>query len=374
MMRVLITGMTSNYGGVESYVFELYKQLRNDIRFSFLVNTTDKIAFEDELISDGCEIVRLPSRRKDFLSHYQQYGSFFRNNSSKYDLIYCNLLSLTNIDDVKYASKYGLPIIVHSHNCDDDIKGLLNYRAKLHDLHRKMMEKLYITRLACSEEAGRWMFGSSKFETINNFIDTKKYRFSEVKREQIRNNLGISESTTVFGTTGRLEPQKNSLFYVILYNEIHKSNPNTIFLHLGDGSLREEMNSLIQKYGLEDSYFLLGMKDNADEFYNAFDYFAFLSAYEGFGISLLESQCNGLVSFISNRIPQSARANDELLYEINLDDSVERSAETIMKVLSTKTINDRSKYSEELYRMGFDAEKSCSYVYSIMKERGRSSD
>ncbi len=373
-MRVLITGMTSNYGGVESYVFELYKQLRSDIRFSFLVNTTDKIAFEDELISDGCEIVRLPSRRKDFLSHYQQYGSFFRNNSSKYDLIYCNLLSLTNIDDVKYASKYGLPIIVHSHNCDDDIKGLLNYRAKLHDLHRKMMEKLYITRLACSEEAGRWMFGSSKFETINNFIDTKKYRFSEVKREQIRNNLGISESTTVFGTTGRLEPQKNSLFYVILFNEIHKSNPNTIFLHLGDGSLREEMNSLIQKYGLEDSYFLLGMKDNADEFYNAFDYFAFLSAYEGFGISLLESQCNGLVSFISNRIPQSARANDELLYEINLDDSVERSAETVMKVLSTKTINDRSKYSEELYRMGFDAEKSCSYVYSIMKERGRSSD
>ena len=373
-MRVLITGMTSNYGGVESYVFELYKQLRNVIRFSFLVNTMDKIAFEDELISDGCEIVRLPSRRKNFLGHYQQYGNFFRNNSSKYDLIYCNLLSLTNIDDVKYASKHGLPVIVHSHNCDDDIKGLFNYRIKLHGLHRKMMEKLYITRLACSEEAGRWMFGSSKFETINNFIDTKKYRFNEVKREQIRNKLGISESTTVFGTTGRLEPQKNSLFNVILFNEIHKSNPNTIFLHLGDGSLREEMSSLIQKYGLGNSYLLLGMKDNADEFYNAFDYFAFLSTYEGFGISLLESQCNGLVSFISDRIPQSARVIDELLCEINLNDSVETSAKTVMKVLSSKVISNRGKYSEELYRKEFDAEKTCTYVYSIIKERGRSSD
>ena len=122
-MRLIVTGMTANHGGMETYIIEMFRTLKNRIDFTFIVNTDLPIAYQEEILDNGGKIVRLPSKRKHLFSHRKGYTHFFKDNRGKYDLIYCNLLSLTNMDDITYALKNGFPVIVHSHNNNDDVPG-----------------------------------------------------------------------------------------------------------------------------------------------------------------------------------------------------------------------------------------------------------
>ena len=57
MNNILIFGMTENPGGVESFLMSYIRKInRGNFKFDFLCNSHDKIAYEDELISYGCEI------------------------------------------------------------------------------------------------------------------------------------------------------------------------------------------------------------------------------------------------------------------------------------------------------------------------------
>ena len=82
-------------------------------------------------------------------------------------------------------------IIVHSHN--NAVKKMW-----LHRLCRPLLNVLTTHRLACSEEAGAFMFGKSnvrkgRVKVIKNAIDCKRFQFDEVKRERVRSMLGISK-------------------------------------------------------------------------------------------------------------------------------------------------------------------------------------
>ena len=65
MNNILIFGMTENPGGVESFLMSYIRKInRGNFKFDFLCNSHDKIAYEDELISYGCEIYHITARSK----------------------------------------------------------------------------------------------------------------------------------------------------------------------------------------------------------------------------------------------------------------------------------------------------------------------
>ena len=67
MYRILQTGFTANYGGVEAVVMNWYRNIdRDKIQFDFLVShKLDKIAYEDEILSLGGHIYREHYGRKE---------------------------------------------------------------------------------------------------------------------------------------------------------------------------------------------------------------------------------------------------------------------------------------------------------------------
>ena len=68
--RYLMTGMTPNPGGVEAYIMNLVRHLDPEkVRFDYLVNFEEPIAYEEKLREMGSEIIRLPGRRKHPLRH-----------------------------------------------------------------------------------------------------------------------------------------------------------------------------------------------------------------------------------------------------------------------------------------------------------------
>ena len=333
--RYLMTGMTPNPGGVEAYIMNLVRHIDSDkIQFDYLVNYEEPIAYEQELQEMGSKIIRLPGRKKHPLRHQMEYRKYFGNVNSRYDGIYCNLLSLANIDDLIYAKKNCIRrIIAHSHNSNDtgwDILGIRNY---LHHSHQGIL-KQYAERLfACSDLAGKYMFGQdAEFEIVHNAIDTGRFQFDQRKQNEVRESLKIPLSVRVYGTVGRLEEQKNPLFTVEIFHELHKKDPSCQFIHVGDGSMRDEVEKKIREYGLEDCYTITGMVSDSSGYYQAMDAFLFPSLYEGLPVALIEAQAADLPCFLTNTISNETRIIEENYHKLSLEKQPSVWAEEIMRI------------------------------------------
>lgn len=333
--KYLMTGMTPNYGGIEAYIMNLVRHIDpNKIHFDFLVNYEETIAFEEELQALGAEILRLPGRRKSPVRHEVEYKKFFEQNRGKYDGIYCNLMSLANIDDLRYAKKNHIErIIAHSHTSDDKGWDIMGIRKYLHRAHQKQLFQYTNELFACSEVAGKYMFGdSAKIRVIHNTIDTGKFRFCMEKRERIKNSLNIPLNARVFGTVGRLEQEKNPMFIVEIFRKLHKKDPESWFIHVGDGSLYEEMKKKLREYGLEDQYLLVGSVNDSSGYYQAMDAFIFPSLYEGLPVALIEAQAADLPCFLTDTISDETKIVEENYHKIPLNGGAQIWAETILGI------------------------------------------
>lgn len=378
--KYLMTGMTPNYGGIEAYIMNLARHIdSNKIHFDFLVNYEETIAFEEELRAMGAEIIRLPGRRKAPVRHETEYRKFFEQCRGKYDGIYCNLMSLANIDDLKYAKKSHIErIIAHSHTSDDKGWDIMGIRKYLHCAHQNQLFQYTNEMFACSEIAGKYMFGNSaKVRVIHNTIDADKFRFSPQKREQIRESLNIPLDALAFGTVGRLEQEKNPLFSIEIFRQLHEKDPDSRFIHVGDGSLRQEVEKKLREYGLEKAYLITGAVKDTSGYYQAMDAFIFPSLYEGLPVALIEAQAADLPCFLTDTISDETKIVEENYHKIPLNGGAQIWAETILginglngghRVEAVPTIaTGRRDVSERVKAAGYDiiqaAKQMEEYLY-----------
>lgn len=71
---------------------------------------------------------------------------------------------------------------------------------------------------------------------------------------------------------------------------------------IGEGILKEEMQSVTKNMRLEDVILFLGRRSDVTDWYSAMDVFIFPSCFEGFPNVVLEAQAAGLPSVISENI------------------------------------------------------------------------
>lgn len=98
------------------------------------------------------------------------------------------------------AQRAGVPNrIVHNHSVAGKGETKKNFVKYL----LRPFAKIYPTQLcACSESAGRWLYGNSEFRVFNNAIDLEKFSFDAQKRAALRKELGL-EGKFVVGHIGR---------------------------------------------------------------------------------------------------------------------------------------------------------------------------
>ena len=335
--RYLMTGMTPNPGGVEAYIMNLVRHLDPEkVRFDYLVNFEEPIAYEEKLREMGSEIIRLPGRRKHPLRHQIEYRRFFRNVNGRYDGIYCNLLSLANIDDLTYAKKNGIRrILAHSHNSDDSGWDIFGIRKYLHRSHQKTIKRYTETLFACSELAGTYMFGKdANFEIVHNAIDPERFRFQPEKRRAIREEMKIPTGVPLYGTVGRMEEQKNPLFIVEIFHELHKKDPDAGLIYVGDGSMRGEVEKKLREYGLWDHCMITGRVSDPSMYYQAMDAFLLPSLYEGLPVALIEAQAADLPCFLTDEISDETKIIGENYHKLSLGQQPSVWAEAIAGVVT----------------------------------------
>lgn len=201
-------------------------------------------------------------------------------------------------------------LVIHSHNFfkgNVAVKVLVNRWLTRSFSH--CFRKCY--RVACSDEAGRWLFGGAyKFKIIRNQFEIERFRFNCEIRRRVREHLGISKKSSLFLQVGRLEPQKNPFMALDVF-EMRRSSHDKL-LYLGDGSLREGLAKEVTTRGLNTAVKLEGHVDDVAPFIMAADFVLAPSKYEGLGISAMEAYVSGVCLFLSDAFPKEVLELDSI--------------------------------------------------------------
>ncbi len=141
-----------------------------------------------------------------------------------------------------------------------------------------------------------------KMVLIHNGIDPYKMEF--VARDEARVKLFeklsrtagnltagrhvIFQAETIVGTIANLYPTKGIKFLVEAA-EHFKNDNRVIFVVIGDGSERKNLELQVTSYKLQKKFFFLGQLADAHKFLPAFDIFVLPSVKEGFPFALIEA-------------------------------------------------------------------------------------
>lgn len=338
MTRILHIGMGAKLGGIEIFIMNLYRNIdKSKIQFDFINSSGDKLYFEDEIKSLGGRIYKIVPRSKNMRLNKKMIEQIIEEND--YKIIHFHINTLSYYTPIKIALNKNIKILVHSHN---EWKGKKIKTLFLHRINKLRLPKNNdnIIKLACSEVAGKWLFGKSKFRVLKNAIDVEKFKFDIHKREMIREELNINKNTTVIGHIGAFRIQKNHKFLIDVYKEYLKLNKNSILLLLGEGNLKTKIEEKVNKLGIQDNVKFIKNRNDTDLFYSAFDNFLFPSLFEGLGIVLIEAQASGLNCIVSDNIPNEAIINKNVK-KMSLKNDEKKWAETL-NMLNIKT-TDRTK-------------------------------
>lgn len=354
-------------GGVEAVLMNYFKNVdRNKIQFDFICDNDSTNIPYDEIKSLGGRVILCPPYQKVF-KYIKELKKIFRDN--KYLIVHSNINSLS-VFPLYAAKKSGVPIrIAHSHSTSNKKEWK---KTLMKNILRPFSKTFANTYFACTEHAGRWLFGNKTFESgkvfiVNNGIDVDSYVFNEKIRKEKRNELKIKDSDIVIGHVGRFMKQKNHDFIIKIFNELYKENNNYKLMLIGQGQLQEEIKQKVEEMGIEDVVMFLGQKNDVNNYYQAMDMFLFPSLYEGLGMVFVEAQASALPSVASTEVPKIAKVSDKA-YFIDLDKPVNVWIDTIKKVSNQERKVNIKRIKDCGYDIVTEAKKLEKKYYELINK------
>lgn len=274
------------------FLLSWIKELQNN-GFDVTVACTEG-QFAGRIRAEGIELVNIPISRRlnpfqDFASLLQLY-KFIRKRGFHIVHSYTSKGGFLGRLAARLA---GVPVILHT------IFDLPHNSAK-----NPLLRKFYI---AMEKTAGRWASGlvtisNSNLEEIKKSgiapldkirlipvgINLSKYQINADK-QKIRREFGIDEDSAIVGMVGRLEAPKGHEFFIRAAKEILKEHPQTFFVIVGSGYLRESLEREAGELGIAKRVIFAGFRDDMIEIMSTFSVFILPSLWEGQGVVICEA-------------------------------------------------------------------------------------
>ncbi|NLZ38950.1 MAG: glycosyltransferase family 4 protein [Firmicutes bacterium] len=167
----------------------------------------------------------------------------------------------------------------------------------------------------------------TKVQALPTGIDTSEFSF--VDRQWLRTELRIPQEKKILLHLGRLGKEKNVVFLLQAYNQIRKSQPNTVLVIVGDGPEREALQTQAQEMGLAPHVIFTGSmpREAVINCYAGADIFVFASTTETQGLVLGEAKAAGLPSVAVKALGASEMVNhgvDGFLTDLAVDEFSKR--------------------------------------------------
>lgn len=226
------------------------------------------------------------------------------------------------------------PAIVHTHSSKAGILGRLAARLAgvpviIHSIHgfgftryqsapvRRLLIALeclaakVTSRFFAVSEANRRLgvelgfFPESRCAVIRSGVDVASIRRLEVDTTAKKRELGLEPGRPLVGMVAPMKPQKAPLDFVRVAAKVAARRPDTQFLFVGDGELREAMEAEIARLDLAKSFRLAGWRRDVPAVMRCLDVFVLTSLWEGLPRVYLEALAGG-VPVVGTRVDGAA--------------------------------------------------------------------
>ncbi len=142
----------------------------------------------------------------------------------------------------------------------------------------------------------------ANMQVIYNYINSQNVL--EKSKEQI--NFKFKNDVPNLVTVARLVEQKGIDRFIRVHSKLmQKGIYNNIYV-IGDGPLKEQLEKQIKEQNVENSFYLLGKKQNPYPYIKAADYFCLFSYFEGYGMVLEEAKILNKPILITNTAAREA--------------------------------------------------------------------
>ena len=295
--------------GTEAVVMHYYNHLdRQRFSIDFLLHGAPGEGEEDMhqyLLDHGSRLHYVTPRGVSYGKNREELRALFA--AHPYHIVHTHM-NAAGTYVLSAAQQAGVRVrVAHSHNTQHQIdtgSALKNaaYRLVLDHARRSIRQKSNV-RLACSRDAGDWLFGPAPYTVLHNGIQVEHFRYQEDVRLDVRQALSLSEDTLVLGHVGRFVREKNQAFLLDVLRVLLRKGVPAMLLLVGDGPLFSATKERAVELGIQQQVSFLGNREDVPRLLQAMDVFLLPSAFEGLGIAAVEAQTAGLPTLVADSVP-----------------------------------------------------------------------
>jgi len=354
------------WAGAEVQMYTLVMSLKTlpDINVSAIVLNEGKLAVK--LRDAGLEVAVIEESKNNFFRILRHIKDILNNKNI--DILHTHRYKENILGALLKKNGIVQHLIQTVHGINEPLKGIKILKAKLYSYLNLYYTRKYFDKvLTVSFDIQNKMSGRidpDRLVTIHNAIDPDSLTIKRTA-DKIREELGIEENQPIIGTAGRMVPIKGYDIFLDMAKIILEKKPESRFLLVGDGPLKQELEDIAQKLGIENMVIFPGFRDDIIDIINCFDIFVISSYHEGIPMVLLEAMAlrkavvatsvGGINEIIENDVsgilvnPGDAKALSEacikVMDNINLKKNLEIEAkrridmEFSSNILKTRVLN-----------------------------------
>jgi glycosyltransferase involved in cell wall biosynthesis len=307
MTRVLNVLGGLNRGGAETWMIQVLHQMKDTgIQLDFLVHGDGPFHYQAQAEALGSRVIVCRGLR--FPPLYALNLMLILKRYGPYQVIHSHNHHFSGIT-LLFAAIAGVPVrVVQSHLDTRQVDAQAGICRRIYTgMMKRLIWSFATVGTAVSRRAADALFPPDwrehgKWRVMLLGIDPEPFE-SPVDGESLRRELGIPAGVTVVGHVGRFEAQKNHTFLLRVAAEYLKMAPKTVFLLVGDGPLRKEIEGEARELGIAGQIYFAGVrKDVPALMRGVMDVFVLPSLFEGLPLVLLEVQAAGLPCLLSDNI------------------------------------------------------------------------
>ena len=148
-----------------------------------------------------------------------------------------------------------------------------------------------LSRHLATELVDRRVAASSHVYVIPNSVDVARFAM-RLYRDRTCERLRVARDQFLWLAVGRLDQAKDYPNLLNAFSALSKSHPNTRLMIAGDGPLKGDLHSMVQRMDMDSRVHLLGLRQDMPALYAASDALVLSSAWEGMPNVVLEAMAS----------------------------------------------------------------------------------
>lgn len=279
-------------GGAQRVVSELTKNVfDSDTNYIFLISESSVTFPANGKIIILKQLIKTSNSRFASIINFIYYTFQIRQYKNKLGLdVLISHLEYFNIMNLLSLSKVKTIVCIHSTK-SIEIKSMGNFHSIIHTIAIKYLYKYSYKVLAVSKGIKLDLIHNFSLKESNIEVVYIPFNIEDVLNMSKINSSSFIKKRGIFRivTVGRLEEEKNIEVQIRCFKEFNKEFTNSELVIIGSGSLRGELEDLVDSLQLRSKVAFIGFKVNPYKIMSTSDVLLVTSKYEGLSAVIIES-------------------------------------------------------------------------------------